>query len=326
MKNTIQQLKEFSKQSLFKFNNRTQLPLLNNDEILELLLRVKKSKVSPLQRHDISFRKIGDVRSTFRGHGMDYEESRQYQPGDDPRYMNWQLSARSGQYYMKVFREERQPGVFILIDRRRPMRFGTKQRLKVTQAVRAAAIAAFAAQENNLSIGGVILDDELEWFKENQNKQSVFDFLHQAARPASPVSENKSTKAQEPSIVDVIQTLNEVLTTGSTVYLISDFHDINDNCQPALLQLSSSHQVYAVQIYDPAEVVLTKAGTLELKNMGLTSTTQIDTNSSREYENYLSKSDDYFAELKYLFENIAIPYQQSATSDDEVERILSRTL
>ena len=164
MQNLIQQLKNITPAYIFKAGSKTQQPLLNNNEILELLLRVKNNKKSRSHKYDISFRKIGDVRSTYRGHGIDYEESRLYQSGDDPRYMNWQLSARTGQHYMKVFREERQPGIFILIDRRNSMRFGTQQRLKVTQAVRAAAIAAFSAQENNFSIGGVILDDEIEWF------------------------------------------------------------------------------------------------------------------------------------------------------------------
>ena len=319
MHNLIQQLKNITPASLFKADNKIQQPLLNNDEILDLLLRVQNNKKSRSHQYDISFRKIGDARSIYRGHGMDYEESRLYQSGDDPRYMNWQLSARTGQQYMKVFREERQPGVFILIDRRNSMRFGTQQRLKITQAVRVAAIAAFSAQENNFSIGGVILGNEIEWFKENQNKQAVFDFIHKAASPSDPVV--TQIKNKQPNIADVLRILNEILTTGSIVYLISDFSDLEESSQPPLLQLSSSHQVQAIQITDPAEQVLPIAGAISLKET--TDNKYIDINSSSKLEqgNYKARALDYFLNKKNLFEDIAIPYQQILTTDEDIEKI-----
>lgn len=319
MHNLIQQLKKITSASLFSADNKTQQPLLNNDEILELLLRVQNNKKSHSHQYDISFRKIGDVRSIYRGHGMDYEESRLYQSGDDPRYMNWQLSARTGQHYMKVFREERQPGIFILIDRRNSMRFGTQQRLKITQAVRAAAIAAFSAQENNFSIGGVILDDEIEWFKENQNKQAVFDFIHKAACPADPVA--TQTEDKQANIADVLRVLNEILTTGSIVYLISDFSDLEENSQPTLLQLSSSHQVQAIQVTDPAEQILPIAGTASFKETINDKYIDIDTNSKLEQGNYKARALDYFSNKKHLFEDIAIPFQQILTTDEDIEKI-----
>ena len=318
MYHLIQQLKEFTQQSLFNADKRTQQPLLNNDEILELLLRVQSKKSTRPHKHEISFRKIGDVRSIFRGHGMDYEESRLYQSGDDPRYMNWQLSARTGQHYMKIFREERQPGVFILVDRRNSMRFGTKERLKITQAARAAAIAAFSAQESNYSIGGVILDNELEWFKENQNKQAIFDFIHQAARPAP--SSTSQTLHIQPNITDVLRTLNEVITTGSTIFLISDFHDLSEDNQATLLQLSASHQVHAIQIIDPAEITLPKLGVVSLKSAIKNRSLNIDTDSLAEQKNYQLASDDYFSNIKKIFKNIAITHSQIFTYDEDIEK------
>ena len=318
MQNLIQQLKNINLASLLKADNKTQQPLLNNNEILDLLLRVQNNNKSHSHKHDISFRKIGDAHSIFRGHGMDYEESRLYQSGDDPRYMNWQLSAKTGQHYMKIFREERQPGIFILIDRRNSMRFGTQQRLKITQAVRVAAIAAFSAQESNFSIGGVILDDEIEWFKESQNKQAVFDFIHKAACPTYPVIDQ--IQNNQPNMSDVLRILNEILTTGSIVYLISDFSDLEQKSQPTLLQLSSSHQVQAIQITDPAEQVLPRAGAVSLKETTNNKYIDIDTNSKLEQGEYKEKALDYFSSKKNLFENIAIPYQQIFTTDEEIEK------
>jgi len=315
--NFIQQLKRFGQQSFIKADKRFKKPLLNNDEILDLLHRVQNNNKTPSYKHDTASRQIGDMRSIYRGHGMDYEESRHYQPGDDPRYMNWQLTARTGQQYMKVFREERQPGVFILVDRRNSMRFGTKQRLKITQAARSAAIAAFTAQENNFSVGGLILDNELQWFKENNNKQAVFEFIHQAACPALPVFHKQDYP--EPKLDDALHMLNEVLTLGSTIYLISDFHDINENTQPTLLQLSLTHQVHAIQITDPAELNLPKAGLMKLKDIMSNKYTDINSNSLSEQKEYKLKSNKYFSLKKKLFENISIPFHRISTEDDAIE-------
>ena len=316
MSRLIQQLIRYGQHSLFKVDKIIQQPLLNNNEILDLLLRVQSTKKKQPQ-HDIAFRQIGDSRSVYRGHGMDYEESRHYQPGDDPRYMNWQLSARTGQHYMKVFREERQPGVFILVDRRHSMCFGTKQRLKITQAARAAAVAALSALENNFSVGGVILNNELEWFKDNHNKQAIFDFIHQSARPAIPVFEKQLT--QEPGLEDVFRMLNEVLIKGSTIYLISDFYDIDEKSQSVLLQLSSSHQIHAIQITDPSEIKLPKAGTIALKSVSSNKQFNINTHSSRQQKNYELASANFFSTKKSLFENLAISYKQIFTTEDLIE-------
>lgn len=312
----IQKLKRFRPSSFFKIKNNTRQPLINDKEILELLYRVQSDKKSQQYKKEIAFRQIGDVRSIYRGHGMDYEESRRYQVGDDPRYMNWQLSARTGQHYMKVFREERQPGIFILLDRRHSMRFGTQQRLKITQAIKAAALAAFSAQENNYSIGGVILDEDIEWFKESKSKQAAFNFIQQAARPAPPLFESV---VKEPNVVDVLPMLNEILTTGSILYLISDFHDLDEDSQATLLQLSALHQVNAIQITDPAEVKLPNAGVVTLKSSTGSKRQKLNSSALAQQNSYQEKSSSYFSSKKSLFEDIAISYTSFLTTDNKIE-------
>lgn len=313
----FKKIKNFTQRFSLNIESKVQAPLLNNDEILTILQKVKSNKKSSPFKHDIAFRKTGDIHSIYRGQGMDYEESRQYQSGDDPRYMNWQLTAKTGQHYMKVFREERQPGVFILVDRRHSMHFGTQQRLKITQAARMAAITAFSAQENHFSIGGIIVEDKLEWFKENQNKQAVFDFIHQAARPALPVFNKKLSS--EPDILNVLKILVELLTAGSTIYLISDFHDLDKECQSVLLKLSSLHQINAIQITDPAEIKLPNAGIINLKSSTSNKAFNINSNSSVEQIDYKNKSAEFFTEKKRIFKNVAIPYQHISTTDNLIE-------
>lgn len=309
-----QQLKHVFALSFLRKQQIINRPLLSNDDIIDLMLRVQNKKHSQSLHHDIAHRQLGDVSSIYRGQGMDYEESRHYQSGDDPRYMNWPLTARSGQHFMKVFREERQPGAFILVDRRASMRFGTRQQLKVTQAVKAAAITAFSALQNNFSVAGVIMDDDTVWFNENHNKQAVIDFIHQAAKPVLPVAEN--TTDIEPSLHDTLRTLNAVVTKGASITLISDFHDLDKQSQSSLFELAAYHQVTAIQITDPAEINLPQAGLLSLHNNQLEKTTSINSLSEDDRNRYKKAADTYFSDKQNLFSSSSITYQQLFTTDN----------
>jgi len=313
------QLKKMFSNPLLERNRTLNHPLLDEKEILDLMLRVQSAKKTGSYKYDIAHRKLGDVSSIYRGHGMDYEESRHYQAGDDPRYMNWQLTARSGQHFMKVFREERQPGVFIMVDRRNNMRFGTQQRLKITQAVIAAATAAFLAQQNNYSVAATIIDEKQEWFKESHSKQSIFDFIHQAAKPAAAVSNKIETAV--PSLHDTLRTLDASVIKGTTIYLISDFHDLDDKSQAVLYSLASSHPVYALHIIDPAEIKLPEAGVLSLHTDTLEKTAAINSNEIVESEKYQSSAQKNINRIKNLFESCAISYQQISTTDN-IEKLI----
>ena len=95
-------------------NHSIQQPLLTRAEILEIRTRLAQLQEQSQHTHEVAHRLYGDAQSVYRGYGLDYEESRPYQRGDELRFMNWRLSARTGELYMKVFREERHPSVFVL--------------------------------------------------------------------------------------------------------------------------------------------------------------------------------------------------------------------
>ena len=304
------------------FNKTSQnQDLLSNKDLLEILNTVKNTDISTKNNLDISHQQLGDKRSLYRGNGMDYEESRKYQLGDDPRYMNWQLSARTGQHYMKVFREERQPSVFIMIDRRVTMRFGTQTRLKVTQATRLAAAIAFTAQKNNMSVGGLIVDENLDWFKESQNKQRVYNFIKQAARPVLPVYKMKNNNTKSTNSIDfIMRNIKEVLShsRGSSVYLLSDFYDLDEKSQPLLLQLSILHNIKAINISDIAEIKLPKVDILKVKSNLDDNISYIDGYSSSKIKYYNSILESHLIKKKEMFEQLAIPYQTILTSVDNI--------
>ena len=133
-------------------------PLLNEGEILDLRLRVISQKTQPRDKYDTAHQRMGDTRAIHRGYGLDYEESRPYQPGDEPRYINWPLAARTGELYMKVFRGERRPGFFLLVHRRQTMRSETRSRLQDTQAATVATDLTLVALQRQAAGHGAVLD------------------------------------------------------------------------------------------------------------------------------------------------------------------------
>lgn len=326
-----------------RLNNRQRFdsPLLARSEILDLRYRVEQVIDGSEYRHDIEHRTLGDVRSVYRGYGMDYDESRPYFPGDELRFMNWRATARTGKPHMKVFREERKPAVFIVVDRRRNMCFGTRRRLKVTQAVRAAASIAFDARLRNAPVAGVLLesrlDDGLErglksnpaskltWLAETCDDAGVFNFIHAANKPCPPSAldnqRHLSDEFIEQSLSYVIKLLTPMLAQGSSVVLISDFHDIDNNSRSSLLELSMTHHMKAIHIIDPVERKLPACGSLLLQSndQSLTAINSSDDKTNTEYQNAAAS---YLESKQDLFRSLGIPCHPLMTDDDNIESMI----
>jgi len=306
-------------------------PLLSQNEILKLRVQVEQHNGTVEYRHEVEHRTLGDARSVYRGYGMDYDESRPYFPGDELRFMNWRVTARTGEPHMKVFREERKPGVFIVVDRRQDMRFGTRCRLKVTQAVRAAAVMAFDARLRNAPVAGVLLESaqksKLSWIAESFDEAGVFNFIHAANKPCPPPVSAQLTPQvsdiNEESLSHVIKLLTPMLAQGSSVILISDFHDLDDSCRSSLLELSMTHHLQAIHIIDPVEVELPECGNLlvpsQKKSRPLIGIDSSNNNSSSQYHKLAST---FMESKQQLFRSLAIPFQIFMTDDDRIEQIV----
>ncbi|MFW2440334.1 MAG: DUF58 domain-containing protein [Arenicellales bacterium] len=317
-----------------RYNRPRQQPgalLLSQNEILELRARVEQHNGTVEYRHEVEHRTLGDARSVYRGYGMDYDESRPYFPGDELRFMNWRVTARTGEPHMKVFREERKPGVFIVIDRRQDMRFGTRCRLKVTQAVRAASVVAFDARIRNTPVAGVLLESaqksKLSWIAESFDEAGIFNFIHAANKhcppPVSAQSTPPASDVNEESLSHVIKLLTPMLAQGSSVILISDFHDLDDNSRTSLLELSMTHRLQAIQIIDPVEVELPECGNLlvpsQKKSRPLIGIDSSNKDSSSQYHKLASA---FLESKQQLFRSLAIPCQILMTDDDRIEQIV----
>lgn len=303
-------------------------PLLNSDEILELRHRIQSRAQKPAPTHfETAEQRMGDSRSIHRGYGLDYEESRPYQGGDDPRYMNWPLTARSGEMYMKVFREERRPGVFVLVDRRSTMCFGTRTRLKVTQAARAATCIAFAALQRHASVGGAILNtatQTTQWIKDTGNEHDAFALIQAACAPCPPLMPSATPTTNETDFSQVLNTLQALISPGTQVYLISDFSDVNEQHRGQLLHLAMENPVHAIHISDPAEHQLPRLGSANFYSADRRSSMVLDTRSAAVQAEYQDAARKHFASSQQLFRGLGISYIPLSTVDDTIENRLAK--
>lgn len=298
-----------------------QCALVDQKEFLQLQALASNHPWISASQREVAHRMTGDVRSIYLGSGMDYEESRPYQLGDDIRFMNWRLTARTGESYMKVFREEKKPATFILVDRRSAMRFGSKRRLKVTQAVRIAAYIAFSAKQRHCGVAGVVLNNKPEWFDAHNDYAGIFHFLNQAALPCPPAYTEKQT---EPSIDHVIKLLQKMLVAGSDVCLVSDFADLTEASRVALLQLSIECNLTAVHIYDAAEISLPRAGKLHVQNTLSTGDAMTDTDNTAIVEAYQKKADRHMHACEQLFSSLGISYIRLRADSEHIDKDVMR--
>jgi len=196
----------------------------------------------------------GSYLSRFKGRGMEFDEARPYQPGDDVRSIDWRVTARTGRTYTKTFREERERPVFISIDYRATMAFATRGVFKSVQAAHLAALLAWAAKAQGDRIGGQIFADHgcLE-MKPHHGKHAVLRFLNALVKPAYTV--NAAT-----DLAQALSRLVQHVRPGSRVYIISDFRGMNHAVENHLSRLARHCDVVMLHVFDPLERELPTRG------------------------------------------------------------------
>lgn len=197
----------------------------------------------------------GGERSPFKGRGIDFEESRRYQPGDDVRLMDWRVMARTNEPYLKVFREERERPVFMVVDARRAMRFGTKVAFKSVIAAHAAALLGWASQERGDRVGAVVFSDvDHVELRPRGGRIGVLQLLNLLVQTNSAPSQIVQPTGYSPSLFQLA--LNRVIKTakpGSLIFLLSDFREWDEQAKNSLIRLSSHHEIVALLMYDQLE-------------------------------------------------------------------------
>jgi uncharacterized protein (DUF58 family) len=256
--------------------------------------------------------------SHFRGRGMEFDESRPYQPGDDPRSIDWRVTARSTTAYTKLFREERERPVLVVVDLRATMHFATQGCFKSVNASRAAALLAWAAHHRGDRLGGMIFGDTTHReLKPRLGRRAALRFLHELAEHRDWSSrERASGETGEEPLTQAMSALRRVARPGSLVVVLSDFLGLSRNAQSYLSSVARHNEVLAVQMFDPFERELPPPGRYRVvsKDDEIAIDTAADA-ARREYrESFEARVHDFEA----FCQRYGIHVMSMATTDDPV--------
>ncbi len=213
----------------------------------------------------VSSLQTGAYVSHFRGRGMEFDESRPYQPGDDPRSIDWRVTARSTEAYTKLFREERERPVFVVVDLRSSMHFATRGCFKSVNACRGAALISWAAHHRGDRLGGLIFGDDVHReLKPRLGRQAALHFLHELVEHPGWKASGDSSNDPEQALSSAMAALRRVVRPGSLVVIFSDFVGITRQAQSYISGIARHNEVLAVNVSDPLERELPPPGRYRL--------------------------------------------------------------
>lgn len=200
--------------------------------------------------------------SKLRGRGLNFEELRHYRPGDDIRSMDWKVTQRTGKPHIKVFTEERERNVFLAIDQRMTMFFGSTNKMKSVIAAELSALIAWQISDSGDRIGAVIYNDQqTKVIPAKRGRQHVVNLLSEVLKKNHELSIDKSAQINaddSESFNKMLATLNKVTSHNGLIILIGDGHGFNDKSTDFIKQLRQHNEVIACHIFDPLEQTLPK--------------------------------------------------------------------
>lgn len=289
-------------------------PLLSDTDLDEIIRHVQAMNIAHRQPRDVHYKQAGDYRSVYLGRGMDFEEVRLYQHGDETRDMDWRTTARTGKPYLKIYREEHQPALHIVIDRGASMRFGTRKQLKVTLAARIAAVFAFAAMPGNTCIGGTLWQPGGFSLPCRNGEEGATQLVRAAIAACPPLLDDTQLEAR--TFSSMLRLLDELLQRGSRLVLISDFAQLHEQDLPVLMRLASHHNLQALQVTDSAEEVLPNVGMMRFLDVATGKMRWLDTASRSVRATFQQQAAAMHQQQSLLFERIGVRLHRCATSDD----------
>jgi uncharacterized protein (DUF58 family) len=266
----------------------------------------------------------GGERTRFRGRGMDFEEVRLYQPGDDIRSIDWRVTARTQVAHTKIFREERERPVFMLVDQRSPLFFGSTRCFKSVMAAHIAALLGWAALANGDRLGALVFGDYSQRdVRPRRSKHAVLELLHQLQdynhRLTSPVTPEPVATAsgQIPTantLTDMLADARRIAKPGCALFIISDFHDLDGHAEQQLFELARHTDVTLIHVYDQLERELISNAALTISNGR--ERLQLAANEKAFQQAYKHQFDQQLQLLSSLCKRLRIPLLSYATQDD----------
>jgi len=257
----------------------------------------------------------GDYHSNFKGRGMTFSEVREYVPGDDVRSIDWNVTARTGKPHIKIFEEERELSVLILIDVSSSGVFGSKKDLKIDLGVEIAAMLSFSAIKNNDKVGLALFSDKVEkYIPPKKGKKHVLRLI------TDIVNHDFENSNKRTSIKTAIDFANKISKRKSVIFLISDF--IDDNFWNELKFLNFKHDVVGLQIYDSYERNFPNVGLINIHDSETGVNTWIDTTSKKNRDKFQKNSNEKLDKFSMKCKNIGFDLLQINTDDDYIKFLM----
>jgi uncharacterized protein (DUF58 family) len=252
----------------------------------EILKKVRKIEIKTRRLSDHIF--SGEYHSSFKGRGMTFSEVRQYQYGDDVRAIDWNVTARYNEPYVKVFEEERELTMMLMVDISGSEFFGTTQQFKRDTITEIAATLAFSATQNNDKVGLLLFSDNVELFiPPKKGKSHVLRIIRELIE-----FQPKSTKT---NIAEALKFLSGVMKKKAIVFMLSDFMD--ENYEQTLKIAGKKHDVTGIRVYDKHDVSIPNLGMVPMLDAETGQTLLVNTASKgvrKGYEAHYLKMVDYF--------------------------------
>ena len=251
----------------------------------------------------------GEYESLFKGRGMEFQEVREYQIGDDIRTIDWNVTARTGDPYVKLFKEERELTVMFLVDLSASGAFGSTRQIKNEAAAEICALLAFSAIKNNDKVGLIVFTDQVEMFiPPEKGTTHVLRLIRELL--------NFKPEKGKTDLVAGMDYLGRVLYKKSVVFLVSDFQ--SEGFEKQLRILGKRHDLIAVSITDPREVSMPDVGLIQLEDAETGEMVIIDTGSSSFRKKYEQLGEARLDGLKRLFRSMDIDHIDIRTGEDYV--------
>jgi uncharacterized protein (DUF58 family) len=254
---------------------------LGTDELLYYQGFTKLLDLSPKSR--VKAHLSGGYASSIKGRGMEFDEARHYQPGDDIRAIDWRVTARTGKTHTKVYREERERPVFVVCDLSSSMQFGTQLLFKSIQAAHFASLLGWSAIDRGDKLGAIVFNNvEHVELKPKTRKRAVLSLFH-ALTDIQHKALQSSNKTDTIALESSLMRTRRLARPGSTVYIISDFEHFNEQCAKYVSDIRRHCEVQSIEIHDPIEQCLptTAAGRrLTLQPSGSNETITIGSRAS----------------------------------------------
>ena len=282
----------------------------------------------------------GGKLSSLRGRGIDFDEVRAYQAGDEIRSIDWRVTARTGQAHTKVYREEKEKPVYILLDLRNTMFFGSRRFFKSVIACHCATLLAWSTIKNGDRLGALVFSDsEHQELKPKSGTKAVLNFINIASKFSQNLLEKKNSSSTQTkqSLASALQKLHQVVRPGSLIYLLSDFQDFDKKTQQHLSLLNRHNDLVALRIFDPLEKNLPQPKNssdsfaftqnnynqkIDLKPKEITELAAADKNIRQAYSDYFSRKQDA---LERDLLSIGISTKNISSAQEAFEQLENQT-